>query len=225
MIDVDLASSLSCAADGDASCLDHVEQIRHRTFHRAADAADFLAGRRLVRQRLGRVHGLTPWQVPLEIDPQGRPLCRLPGSPAFSISHAGDFVAVAWNAPGQGPVGVDIQPVDTPMDAALEPHYLSPLERQHLHLGPEAGRARERLHYFVLKEAILKCHGTGFRVAPESITLQRGGDHQWICVDGPARGLLATLYLLQPPRIQPPLLAAVAYSPVNTNITTIFAVL
>lgn len=224
MIDVHLACSLNCVADGDASCLDPAEQARYRAFHRAADATDFLAGRRLVRQRLGRVHGLAPARVPLEIDPQGRPCCHLPGSPAFSISHAGGFVAVAWNAPGQGPVGVDIQPLDTPMNAALEPHYLSLFERQQMPTGTEVARARERLRYFVLKEAILKCHGTGFRVPPESITLQRGDDDHWICTDGLTRGLHATLHLLAYPQMQEPLLTAVACRPTHPTTETTFHV-
>lgn len=225
MIDVHLARSLDCVADNDVSCLSPTEQTRHRAFHRAADAADFLAARRLVRQRLGQVHGLAPERVPLEIDPQGRPCCLLPESPAFSISHAGGFVAVAWNAPGKGPVGVDIQPQDTPMDAALELHYLSSFERQQLPQEPEAARARERLRYFVLKEAILKCHGTGFRLPPESITLQRGDDDHWTCTDGTTRGLHATLHLLAPPTIKQPLLTAVACSPINPNTEVNFHML
>jgi 4'-phosphopantetheinyl transferase len=212
MIDVQLIRSLDCLADRDASCLAPAERARHGAFHRPADAANFLAGRRLVRQRLGRVHGLAPAQVPLEIDANGRPSCRLPGSPAFSISHAGGFVAVAWNAPGQGPVGVDIQPLDTPMDAVLEPHYLSSFEQQQLALHPEATRASERLRYFVLKEAILKCHGTGFRVPPESITLQRREPDHWTCTDGLVRGWHARLQLLMPPTAPQPFLTAVSWS-------------
>lgn len=218
MIDVQLVRSLDLVADRDASCLELAEQARHRAFHRAADAADFLAGRRLVRQRLGHVHGLAPDEVPLEINPQGRPCCRLPGSPSFSISHAGGFVAVAWNSLGRGPVGIDIQPLDTQMEAALEPHYLSLFEQQQLPAESEAARARGRLRYFVLKEAILKCHGTGFRVPPESITLQRGVDHHWTCTDGPVRGLHASLYLLASTTTQQSLLTAVAYS--QTDRTT-----
>lgn len=225
MIEVYLARSLDCVADRDASCLNPAEKARHSTFHRAADAADFLAGRRLVRQRLSHLHGLAPERVPLEIDPQGRPCCLLPESPAFSISHAGGFVAVGWNAPGKGPVGVDIQPLDTSMDAALEPHYLSLFEQQQLSPGPDAARARERLHYFVLKEAILKCHGTGFRVPPESITLQRKDDKHWTCTDGTARGLHATLHFLASPTTQQPLLAAVACIPTNPTTEVNFHVL
>ena len=212
MIDVHLIRSLDCVADRDASCLAPAERARHGAFHRPADAADFLAGRRLVRQRLGRVHGLTPAQVPLEIDAHGRPSCRLPGSPAFSISHAGGFVAVAWIASGLGPVGVDIQPLDTPMDVALEPHYLSAFEQQQLALRPLATRANERLRYFVLKEAILKCHGTGFRVPPESITLKCGDPDHWTCTDGLDRGWHARIQLLTPPTTPQPLLTAVACS-------------
>lgn len=225
MIEVHFARSLDCIADGDARCLDPAEQARHRAFHRVCDAADFLAGRRLVRERLGRVHGLAPAQVPLEIDPQGRPGCPLDESPQFSISHAGGFVAVAWNAPGRGPVGVDIQPLDTPMDAALEPHYLTLFERQQMPPGPEAARARERLHYFVLKEAILKCHGTGFRVPPESITLQSKDKRQWTCTDGTARGLHATLHLLPSLTTRQPLLTAVACSSAHPTTGVTFHVL
>jgi phosphopantetheinyl transferase len=225
MIEVYLARSQDCVADCDASCLNPAEQARHSAFHRTADAADFLAGRRLVRQRLSQMHGLEPERVPLEIDPYGRPCCLLPESPAFSISHAGGFVAVAWNAPGRGPVGVDIQPLDTPMDAALEPHYLSLFERQQLPPGPEAARARKRLHYFVLKEAILKCHGTGFRVPPETITLQRKDKRQWTCTEGTACGLHGSLHLLVSPTTQQPLLTAVAYSPALSTTEVIFHVL
>ena len=225
MIEVHLIRSLDSVADSDASCLNLAERARHSAFHRPADAADFLAGRRLVRQRLGRVHGLAPAQVPLEIDPQGRPTCRLPGSPAFSISHAGGFAAVAWNPPSLGPVGVDIQPLDTQMDAALEPHYLSAFEQQQIALHPESTRASERLRYFVLKEAILKCHGTGFRVPPESITLQRGSPDHWTCTDGLPFGWQARLQLLASPTIPQPLLTAVACTHNQPTIEACFHVL
>jgi hypothetical protein len=225
MIDVHFIRSLDCVADRDTSCLIPAERARHEAFYRPADAANFLAGRRLVRQHLGRVHGLAPSQVPLEIDTNGKPNCRLPGSPAFSISHAGGFVAVAWNAAGQGPVGVDIQPLGTPIDVSLEPHYLSAFERQQLALWPEATRESERLRYFVLKEAILKCHGTGFRVPPESITLQRGNPDHWTCSDGLAGSWHARLQLLTHPKIPQPLLTALACSINQPPIETCFHVL
>lgn len=213
MIFVQLTHSLRHVARIEAHCLDAAEQARHSRFHRAADAADFLAGRWLVRQRLGQRYGLAPAQVPLQIDAQGRPGCPLTGAPNFSISHAGGWVAVAWCEAHLGAVGLDIQPLDTEVESSLEPHFLSTAEQARLAAMPAQERPASRLRHFVLKEAVLKCHGTGFRVEPASITLERHSEYHWHCTQGKAQGIHAHLHSTQPPGAPHPLLAAVAGFP------------
>jgi phosphopantetheinyl transferase len=88
----------------------------------------------------------------LRYTPLGKP--HVPGLPAFSIAHAGDWVVCALASAGQ--VGVDIEPLARP--EAL-PAWRSVFDAE------ERGAARSTraaLSIWTAKEAVIKAAGAGF---------------------------------------------------------------
>ena len=100
---------------------------------------------------LGRVLGVED-ESALTVNQWGKP--SLPGGPAFSLTHAGDYAALAV---GEGPVGLDIEPLDRPF-RRLSGRYFTAEERRWLDAGPTAER------FYILwtrLEALTKADGRG----------------------------------------------------------------
>jgi hypothetical protein len=75
------------------------------------------------------------------------PSCR------FSISHGGEFVAVAVS---RGEVGVDIEPVAEPRSDSFAHRILTTAEFNEYSLLPEDKRVKALISYWVSKEAVFK---------------------------------------------------------------------
>ncbi len=100
---------------------------------------------------LGHVLGIWDESV-LTVNEWGKP--SLLGGPAFSLTHAGGYAALAV---GEGPVGLDVEPLDRPF-RRLSGRYFTEAERRWLEADPTAKR------FYTLwtrLEALTKADGRG----------------------------------------------------------------
>ena len=117
------------------------------------------------------------------------------GGPGFSLSHGGGLCAVSL---GDGPTGVDVEPVDRSLTPAL---------RARLRTPGEEGAELDDVALWCLKESLIKCQGTGWTVLPakvdttaacEQMALRRvedsGGRAHWLAAafEGPREDVLWT---------------------------------
>lgn len=158
-----------------ADLLDEHERDQLDRFRRPADRARYLAAHALARIVLATSVG-TPAER-LRFDrrcphcerPHGKPELRPDGGPRFSLSHAGDRVALAVVPARQ--VGVDVErwrpaPTGDPDELAAE--VLDETERAVYDRLPEP-RHRNLLTCWTRKEALLKATGDGLRVSPAQL--------------------------------------------------------
>lgn len=104
-------------------------------------------------------HVLGTGQYTVETEPGGKP--RIAGRPDFhfNLSHAGDWVVLAW---GSTPVGVDVERIREDMDyRAVARRFFSPEEQRAVE---EAESPLRRFHeIWTGKESWLKYTGTGLK--------------------------------------------------------------
>ena len=152
--------------DESAPVLTAAETDRAARYLSPAARSQFVAGRSALRTILGRLLGLDPLAVPVEVGPDGKPrLGRLPAGagPAvgFNVSHTAGLglVAVAETA-----VGVDVErvrPVSDP--AGLVRRYFTPAEAAEYGGLPAEVREAAFFRGWTVKEAVLKGIGCGMR--------------------------------------------------------------
>jgi 4'-phosphopantetheinyl transferase len=140
--------------------LNDTELARAQQFQRASDSDRSLLGAALLRIVAARHLGVRPAGVAVDRTcdrcgaQHGRP--QLPGSGLHaSVSHSGDVVAVALTA--AGPVGVDVEAVQTFDFAAVTETVCVPAERA------EVRSALDFYTFWTRKEAVLKATGEGLR--------------------------------------------------------------
>ncbi len=118
----------------------------------------------LLRHWLGELLACAPEAVTLATQAQGKPW--LPGQDlAINISHSRQWLALAWSRQTRD-IGVDIE--DLGRGQAFDA-----LARRYFHNGEVAAwqaaaptlRERQWLHTWTRKEAVLKAHGLGLRLA------------------------------------------------------------
>jgi 4'-phosphopantetheinyl transferase len=157
--------------------LDRGEWGRLTAFRRPADRARFLVGCATLRLAAARHLGLPPGDVVVDRAcgrcgrPHGKP--RLRNNPLgieFSVSHAGDRVAVAC-AVGT-PVGLDVERVDAGLRFEELRVALAPDEAAAL----GGAGAPALLAVWTRKEAVVKALGQGFAVPPGSFAVSLPGD-------------------------------------------------
>lgn len=167
------AGALSDAAlERHAAWLGASERARCARFVRPARRRQFIAGRALLRQALGRLLDVDACAIALRERPGNAPLLETPAPDGigFSISHSGPWVACA--ASTVGALGLDIERIDARRDVlALAEQALGPEALVEL----QALEGDERVHAFYrmwcLHEAGIKLGGPG---AGEYVFEQRG---------------------------------------------------
>lgn len=84
----------------------------------------------------------------------GKPF--LQGGAAFSLSHGGDFVTLAWCEGARG-IGMDVEPIGE-MDCYRDmlPFYMTPAEQR-----ATGSSARKAVTIWTRKECLYKCIGEG----------------------------------------------------------------
>jgi len=149
--------------DGDPQLLTLLstdERERAARLRIAAKRQQFVAGRVLLRQLLGRYLGAAPQTLTFAYGPQGKP--RLSAAPiAFNLAHAGAWAFVAVTRKLE--VGVDLEQIDPHLDyARLAAQFFTAEEQRKLSGFPVARRRRGFYRLWTRKEARLKGEGGGF---------------------------------------------------------------
>lgn len=152
--------------------LSQAEKDRAARFRRPADRHRYVAARRLCRTVIARLVGCAPGALQMEIAEGGKPW--LPDYPeiGFSLSYGGDAAMLAIS--GTGPIGFDVEPIGMRApgdDTHLPSLVLSAAELSWLGELQAPERARAFLTYWVKKEAVLKCLGTGLLKRPDEVTV------------------------------------------------------
>jgi len=139
--------------------LSSAEVSRAASFVAPVDQARFVVGRAVLRGLLGRLTGVAPAALRLQLAVGGKP--ALSGSPLrFSTSKSASrmLIATSWTLE----VGVDLEAIrpDVAMEAVAA-RFFAPAEQAALaSMGPEA-RHRAAYQCWSCKEAYLKGTGTG----------------------------------------------------------------
>ncbi len=116
------------------------------------------AGWALLRQLYLEETGLA--LPPVRLSGTGKPY--FPNSPYFfSISHTRRHAACVL---GKHPVGIDMEELDRPFRLKIAGRILSPGE--YAQFTRAADQRRAFLTFWVLKEALVKCRGTGLQGFP-----------------------------------------------------------
>lgn len=157
-----------------STSLSAIERRRLEAFVHARDRMRFAVSHSLVRVVLGAYLETDPGDVCMRVEAMGKPyVCDRGGAPSswsFNLSHCEDraLVAVAHDRP----VGVDIEREREDVDiAALVRQFFGPAEReQFASLTPER-RSAWFYRQWVAREAVVKAHGGGWSVPPESFSV------------------------------------------------------
>ncbi|SDJ96631.1 4'-phosphopantetheinyl transferase family protein [Microbulbifer yueqingensis] len=143
-----------------AQLLSADERVRRDSFRSASARQHFLLSRLLLRRVLGEITGRPPQALRFERLPSGKPeLVDEPGL-HFSLSHSGDWIALAVSE--DSPVGVDIEQPRRQRDIMRIAHrYFHADECALLEAPPESETLRQFYRLWTLKEAFFKARGTG----------------------------------------------------------------
>jgi 4'-phosphopantetheinyl transferase len=155
--------------------LDETERERYGNYRREVDKLRFLTGRTLIRAVAGQWLGTAPEDVVLDAScydcgrPHGKPRVVAEGAPQVSISHSGQWVALA--AVQDVPVGVDVEEIRAAEVADLARISFSASERAAFARLPESEQQAVFFTYWARKEAVVKATGRGMSVAMSRFTL------------------------------------------------------
>jgi 4'-phosphopantetheinyl transferase len=148
-----------------AAELARADSIRHPAAKR-----QFVRGRAVLRSALSVVLGLPAAEVPVVLDPDGKPVLDTRGGFAdlhFNLSHT---TGVALFAVSRVPVGVDVEAHRVGRDLpGLVGRYFTDAEREQFERLPDDLRAAAFLRGWTCKEAVLKGIGCGVRGLRECV--------------------------------------------------------
>lgn len=119
----------------------------------------FMATRTLVRKCLSLYTGINPQDLPLSVEPKGKPF--LAGVPIkFNLSHCGNMAVLAVGLHNE--IGVDIESITRNRGQRnIAMRYFHPQEIAHLALLNDAQHNQYFYRLWTLKEAFFKAIGTG----------------------------------------------------------------
>lgn len=146
------------------------EEARAARFVRPQDFMEWRAARAGLRLRLAGYIGQTPGALSFDYGPQGKPV--LTGGPAFNLSHAGGWAALAVTDPGAD-IGIDIE-AHRPVEPAVTDHFFAPAEIAAL---AGLGGADWQVAFFRLwtrKEALVKALGAGLSLPLDAFDVTAG---------------------------------------------------
>jgi 4'-phosphopantetheinyl transferase len=189
-------ASIDMNDDGLGSLLNPVEAGRVASLRQPKDRARSTIGAAVLRLAAGAHRGVPASGVVVDRTcrrcerPHGRP--TLPGTGLHaSVSHAGEWVAVALS--DAGPVGVDVEAVSDVDIDALASSVLGPAE------AGAVNAARDFFVYWTRKESVMKATGDGL-TAPMAQVLVTPPDSPPALLGYPGRpGLRARMHDLAAP--------------------------
>jgi 4'-phosphopantetheinyl transferase len=120
---------------------------------------EYIAVHALKRLMLSQMFGMPPHAWRFVGDTRGKPQILNDPKPHFSLSRCEGLVACAVSR--QAPVGVDVERLDHRAPLEVAEHHFSPSEQAWLSGLPEPERPLAFLALWTMKEAIVKCLGSG----------------------------------------------------------------
>jgi 4'-phosphopantetheinyl transferase len=185
--------------------LAEADRRRAARFRRLEDRARFVLGRALLARLLADELDYRPPILELALTEQGQPHLAAFPNVSFSISHAGEWVAVAL-APG-AQVGIDIEALDRRVDLdALAERIFHQADLARFRSVPEADKPRAFFRAWTGKEAVLKAKGLGLFGGVREISLPLD-DTPAVVLDPTAPG---TTWHVQPLAVSSGYVAALA---------------
>ncbi len=131
----------------------------------------FVRTRAALRIIAGTLAGTNPQNIQTEKDQKGGFRINDLSSHSFSLSHAGDWLVVAWST--SGPVGVDLEPFPTYARLpALIGECLNPDEARAIDRLTRDKRPKAFAAMWTAKEAFGKAIGTGVMPSPKLMYAQ-----------------------------------------------------
>lgn len=143
-----------------AALLSAEEHQRRATYRTAEARHQFLLSRALLRRVLGKITGDSPQQLRFDRLPSGKPLLASAPELHFSLSHSGQWIALAVSC--EAPIGIDIEQPLKPRDfLRIARHYFHPQECTLLESPPNELMPLHFYRLWTMKEAFFKARGTG----------------------------------------------------------------
>ena len=155
---------------GTKACLTDEEIRRAGRFAHWQDAHRYMAAHAALRMLLAPLCECAPKDVPLEIQPGGKPALPQMRPVHFNLSHSGAFALIAVHPSLE--VGIDLElhkPWHCMDDLAL--NILSLAEMAAWQDGTPSERSLSLFDAWTRKEACLKAVGTGLLVPPDQVEL------------------------------------------------------
>lgn len=141
--------------------LNEVEKLRYDQYHPKA-ARLFLISRVLVKSVLADKLGIAPYEVNLQLHPNGKPFVQGSKAVYFNLTHSADVIILAVTEEGE--IGVDIERVDREFDWMRVDSVLAASEIEWIKgnelIDPFSVYPRF-FQIWTLKEAYIKCTGDG----------------------------------------------------------------
>jgi 4'-phosphopantetheinyl transferase len=137
------------------------ERVRAARYRLERPREQFVAARGMMRMLLGRYLGCPPRDVPLTVEPGGKPILDSAAIPGlhFNLTHSGE---VGLFAAARQRVGVDVEELrGMPNAEGLVERFFATRERQTFAGLPEELRVAGFFRGWTCKEALLKAVGRG----------------------------------------------------------------
>ena len=132
------------------------------SFDNARARARYVAGRTLLRRRLGELLGCEPLAVDIVEGPDGKPALAEP-TLSFNLSHAGDWLLIAVSRPRR--LGVDVEQIRLGRDVgAVTEEMLAAADRDAVTRAVSQEGVRAFFRHWTRYEALVKARGDGLVV-------------------------------------------------------------
>ncbi|MDN5936484.1 MAG: 4'-phosphopantetheinyl transferase superfamily protein [Nitrosospira sp.] len=186
LLPLDLATPIE---DADWNLLSEEERSRAERFHHHADCVRMAATRAALRCQLGERLGCEPSSLCFELGPNDKPRLKQKSTPAFNVSHSGEYALIAVSAvPFVASLGIDIEQQVTGLEFEnLAEYAFTSVEREFLKQCNESSDKSLGLHYestfflnWVAKEAVLKAVGVGISEHLQAVSIHTLNNGQWV---------------------------------------------
>lgn len=156
------------------------EKARAARFVQPRHGARFRAARGRMREILAAYAGVAPEALVFSYTPHGKP--GLTAGPAFNLSHAGGWAALAVT-PAPVALGIDIEAVRK-VESAVAERFFGPAERAELAGFPPEDWPMGFFRCWTRKEAVVKACGPGLSMPLDSFDVTLGEEAALTRIDG-----------------------------------------
>ena len=151
-------------------------------FLQPADRLRSVCGELLARKTIADLLGIENKDIHFSANQYGKPYLASAPDFHFNISHSGCWVVGAF---AEVPVGIDVEQLQRPLEAAVAAMVLSPEEFVQYQQLEEEAAVDYFFRIWTLKESFVKAVGKGLNIEPSSLTIRKKRDALTEClVDG-----------------------------------------